>query len=39
MHGHLGLTNKTSLSILDITLADGTVLSSSSVSYDVKEKK
>lgn len=39
MHGHLGLRNKTSLSILDITLADGTVLSSSSVSYDVKEKK
>ena len=39
MHGHLGLKNKTSLSILDITLADGTVLSSSSVSYDVKEKK
>jgi hypothetical protein len=39
MHGHLGLKNKTSLSILEITLADGTVLSSSSVSYDVKEKK
>ena len=39
MHGHLGLKNKTSLSILDITLADGTILSSSSVSYDVKEKK
>ena len=39
MHGHLGLSNKTSLSILEITLADGTVLSSSSVSYDVKEKK
>lgn len=39
MHGHLGLRNNTSLSILDITLADGTVLSSSSVSYDVKEKK
>jgi hypothetical protein len=39
MHGHLGLSNKTSLSILEITLANGTVLSSSSVSYDVKEKK
>jgi len=39
MHGHLGLNNKTSLSILEITLADGTVLSSSSVSYDVKEKQ
>ena len=39
MHGHLGLSNKTSLSILEITLADGTILSSSSVSYDVKEKK
>jgi len=37
--GHSGRTNKTILSIIDITLADGTVLSSRSVAYDIKDKK
>ncbi len=37
MNGHLGRTNKTIMSILDITLPDGTVLSSRSVSYDIKK--
>lgn len=36
LHGHIGLTNKTIMSILDITLADGRVLTSRSVAYDVK---
>ncbi len=38
LHGHVGHTNKTIMSILDITLADGTVLSSRSVAYDIKNK-
>ena len=38
LHGHVGHTNKTIMSILDITLEDGTVLSSRSVSYDIKNK-
>lgn len=37
--GHSGRTNKTILSIIDITLEDGTVLSSRSVTYDIKDKK
>ena len=36
LHGHIGLTNKTIMSILDITLADGRILTSRSVAYDVK---
>lgn len=37
LHGHVGHTNKTIMSILEITLEDGTVLSSRSVTYDIKE--
>ena len=39
LHGHVGHTNKTIMSILEITLEDGTVLSSRSVSYDIKDDK
>lgn len=39
VQGHSGRTNKTILSIIDITLPDGTVLSSRSVAYDIKDKK
>ena len=39
MHGHIGHTNKTIMSILDITLADGRILSSRSVSYDIENEK
>lgn len=35
--GHGGHTNKTILSILDITLDDGRVLTSRSVAYDIKD--
>ena len=35
--GHAGRTNKTILSILDITLPDGRVLTSRSVAYDIKD--
>ena len=35
LHGHVGHTNKTILSILEITLEDGRVLSSRSVAYDI----
>lgn len=38
MHGHGGRTNKIIMSILEITLPDGTVLSSSSSTYDIKDK-
>jgi len=34
--GHVGRTNKTIMSILDVTLADGSVLTSRSVAYDIK---
>jgi hypothetical protein len=37
VHGHSGRTNKTILSIIDITLADGSILSSRSVTYDIKD--
>lgn len=37
LHGHVGHTNKTIMSIIDITLEDGTVLSSRSVAYDIEE--
>ncbi len=38
LHGHVGHTNKTIMSILDITLEDGTVLTSRSVAYDIKNE-
>lgn len=37
LHGHVGRTNKTIMSIIDITLADGTVLTSRSVAYDIQD--
>ena len=37
MYGHVGHTNKTILSILEITLPDGRVLSSRSVTYDITD--
>ena len=39
MHGHVGHTNKTILSILEITLSDGRILSSRSVTYDIQDDK
>ena len=36
IHGHVGHTNKTIMSILDVTLPDGRVLTSRSVAYDIK---
>jgi hypothetical protein len=39
LYGHTGHTNKTIMSILDITLADGRVLTSRSVAYDIKEEE
>jgi hypothetical protein len=36
VYGHIGRTNKTIMSILDVTLEDGTVLTSRSVAYDIK---
>ena len=38
LYGHVGHTNKTIMSILDITLEDGTVLTSRSVAYDIKKE-
>ena len=35
MHGHIGRTNKTIMSILDVWLPDGRVLTSRSVAYDI----
>jgi len=35
MYGHIGRTNKTIMSILSVTLPDGTVLDSRSVAYDI----
>ena len=35
LHGHIGRTNKTIMSILDVFLEDGTVLTSRSVAYDI----
>ena len=37
LYGHVGHTNKTIMSIIDITLPDGRVLTSRSVAYDIKE--
>jgi hypothetical protein len=34
--GHVGHTNKTIMSILDVTLPDGSVLTSRSVAYDIQ---
>ena len=39
LHGHVGHTNKTIMSILEITLEDGTTLSSRSVAYDISRDK
>ena len=39
IYGHSGRSNKTILSIIDITLGDGSVLTSRSVAYDIKDKK
>lgn len=39
LYGHTGHTNKTIMSILDITLEDGRVLTSRSVAYDIKDEK
>ena len=39
VYGHSGRTNKTILSIIDITLPDGSVLTSRSVAYDIKDQK
>jgi len=39
VHGHVGHTNKTIMSILDITLPDGRVLTSRSVAYDIKDEQ
>jgi len=39
LYGHGGHTNKTILSIIDITLSDGRVLTSRSVAYDIKDDK
>lgn len=36
MYGHIGHTNKTIMSIIDVTLQDGRVLTSRSVAYDIK---
>jgi len=36
MFGHIGRTNKTIMSILDVTLSDGRVLTSRSVAYDIQ---
>ena len=37
IYGHLGHTNKRIMSIIDITLEDGRVLTSRSVAYDIKD--
>ena len=39
VYGHSGRSNKTILSIIDIMLPDGTVLTSRSVAYDIKDKE
>ena len=39
IYGHIGRTNKTIMSIIDITLADGRVLTSRSVAYDIDDKQ
>ena len=39
LHGHVGHTNKNIMSIIEITLEDGRILSSRSVSYDIKNEE
>ena len=39
LYGHLGRANKHIISIIDITLEDGRVLTSRSVAYDIKDVK
>lgn len=39
LYGHLGRTNKHIMSIIEITLEDGRVLTSRSVAYDIKKDK
>lgn len=39
LYGHVGRSNPQILSIIEITLEDGTVLSSRSVSYDIEENE
>ncbi len=39
LHGHVGRSNKTIMSILEVTLPDGRVLSSRSVTYDIKDNE
>lgn len=39
IRGHSGRTNKTILSIIDITLPDGSMLTSRSVAYDITDNK
>lgn len=39
LYGHLGRANKHIMSIIEITLDDGTVLTSRSVAYDIKDDK
>lgn len=38
LHGHVGRVNKTIMSILEITLEDGSKLSSRSVAYDIPQE-
>ena len=38
LHGHVGHSNKTIMSIIEIILPDGQVLSSRSVTYDIKDE-
>jgi len=38
LYGHVGHTNKTIMSIIEITLPDGRVLSSRSVAYDITKE-
>lgn len=39
LYGHTGHTNKIIMSIIDITLEDGRVLTSRSVAYDITDKE
>ena len=38
VHGHVGRSNKTIMSILEITLSDGSKVSSRSVTYDIQKE-
>ena len=39
LYGHTGHTNKTIMSIIDVTLPDGRVLTSRSVAYDIADEE